>query len=874
MGEETPSPQLSRRVPGATREGPAPSVYRRLPDSLMARMQAAVEAARAAEAGGSDGDAGSSEDSNGSGGSSGSFRANGVVGASGVSAEGTAGGAAGVEDSAGSRGGDTAGSWGGPEQEFATEPLPNLQAALAEMDLARQYGSLPTESGIGPADGPAPDGPADQPSGLSEVTGQSWTAGTDQSALAGPWSQNPGGQAEVQPGMDFRDDRAAWWEHAARSGRPRLERAGRAGRSGKGGRAGNPARSDAGGTLDAGAGSGSASSASGTGQELDAPWGPARARRERSRWSNRTTRRERAADSREPAAGGEGADSANAAHPWTNLDPSWLADAALAPASGSDPAPAEATSGGAKAPSADRPSAPWSEISGESGQVISGWSEGAPPVLESPVVESPVLEPPVVESPVVESAVVEPSDLESSSAVRLEHADASSADATPVASPDASAVAERDASSSPPSVTMPPDQTAQDPATDLALAEPQVADPSQADSSAAQSPTRPPTVEVPAEEEQTAQTPAVEARTVQVPAVPAPTVQTPAIGAPTVQVPAVPRQTVQVPADPAPVAQIPVVQIPAVPAGQSADRRGPGESRRQRRSVMAGIAALAVLLIAGGTVALLLSSRNSVVSSSDNKGARNARVVQRARIADNTATWVAGQVSHHAVVSCDRLMCDALAQHGFPASRLLRVAARATHLPKSQIVVATPALEHQFGKRLDAKLAPVALAGFGKASELTSVRVIAPHGATAYLNALRVDRKLRQTVGTGLITSRQITATAVARKMMESGEVDSRLLIVITALAAERPIDILSIGPAGAGASPGVPARVAELAGITAGVNLTESEYVQAMVTLLRAQPPRYRPSSISTVHTSAGQKVLRIEFPAPSPLGLLNPTQ
>jgi mRNA-degrading endonuclease toxin of MazEF toxin-antitoxin module len=289
---------------------------------------------------------------------------------------------------------------------------------------------------------------------------------------------------------------------------------------------------------------------------------------------------------------------------------------------------------------------------------------------------------------------------------------------------------------------------------------------------------------------------------------------------------------------------------------------------------MAGITALAVVLIAGGTVALVLSSRNSAVSSSDSKGARNALVVQRARITDHAAAWVAGQVSRHAVVACDRVMCDALAQHGFPAGSLRTVAAKATQLPTSQIVVATPALEQQFGKQLDTKLAPVVLAGFGKTSELTSIRVITPHGAAAYLGALRVDLKLRQTVGTGLITSRQITATAIARKMMESGEVDSRLLIVITALAAQRPIDILSFGPADAGASPGVPVRTAELAETTAGVNLTEPEYVRAMEELLKVQPPRYRPASVSTVRTSAGQQVLKIEFPAPSPLGLLNPTQ
>jgi hypothetical protein len=289
---------------------------------------------------------------------------------------------------------------------------------------------------------------------------------------------------------------------------------------------------------------------------------------------------------------------------------------------------------------------------------------------------------------------------------------------------------------------------------------------------------------------------------------------------------------------------------------------------------MAGISALAVVVIAGGTVALVLSSRNSVVSSSDNRGAGNALVIQRARIVDQTATWVAGQVSHHTEVSCDRAMCDALAQHGFPAGGLHTVVPKAPRLPKSGIVVATPAVEREFGKQLDAKLAPVILARFGKASELTSIRVVASRGATAYLNALRVDAKLRQTVGTGLITSRQITASAAARKMMESGEVDSRLLIVITALAAQRPIDILTFGSPGPGASPGVPARVAELAETTAGVNLTESEYVRAMVTLLKAQPARYRPASIEAVRTSTGQKALRIEFLAPSPLGLLNPTQ
>lgn len=47
MAEDGPGPRLARRVPGAAREGPTPSARRVLPDALMARMQAAVDAAHA-----------------------------------------------------------------------------------------------------------------------------------------------------------------------------------------------------------------------------------------------------------------------------------------------------------------------------------------------------------------------------------------------------------------------------------------------------------------------------------------------------------------------------------------------------------------------------------------------------------------------------------------------------------------------------------------------------------------------------------------------------------------------------------------------------------------------------------------------------------
>src|SRR5580658_6453946 len=106
----------------------------------------------------------------------------------------------------------------------------------------------------------------------------------------------------------------------------------------------------------------------------------------------------------------------------------------------------------------------------------------------------------------------------------------------------------------------------------------------------------------------------------------------------------------------------------------------------------------------------------------------------------------------------------------------------------------TPALGHQLAARVAARYAPTVLASFGPASARVSVRVIAPKGPAAYKDALAADQKISKTVGTGLVTSSQITETPAAKAAMTGGRVDSRALIVITALASEHPIDILSFG--------------------------------------------------------------------------------
>ncbi len=65
----------------------------------------------------------------------------------------------------------------------------------------------------------------------------------------------------------------------------------------------------------------------------------------------------------------------------------------------------------------------------------------------------------------------------------------------------------------------------------------------------------------------------------------------------------------------------------------------------------------------------------------------------------------------------------------------------------SQVIVSTAAIRNLFGSRLDSVYAPTVLASFGSGKARIDVRVIAPHGAAAYLAALRADLQERKSVG-------------------------------------------------------------------------------------------------------------------------------
>jgi len=88
-------------------------------------------------------------------------------------------------------------------------------------------------------------------------------------------------------------------------------------------------------------------------------------------------------------------------------------------------------------------------------------------------------------------------------------------------------------------------------------------------------------------------------------------------------------------------------------------------------------------------------------------------------------------------------------------------------------------------------------------------------------------------------------------------------------LAHGYPVEIISFGTNQAGASRGVPLRSAEIAGAP-GPGSSPAASVQTLRSFINAQQPPYRPSAIVAVRTATRRTVLRVEYPAPSLLGLL----
>ena len=301
------------------------------------------------------------------------------------------------------------------------------------------------------------------------------------------------------------------------------------------------------------------------------------------------------------------------------------------------------------------------------------------------------------------------------------------------------------------------------------------------------------------------------------------------------------------------------------------ERRRARRASARRRVLIIGIAI--IVFAAGGLTFALAGGRSPAAKPGGGTPALSTGSVAAAAASRQAAaTWVAAQVSHSVIVSCDPVMCATLQQDGFPAGDLLPLTASATDPLGSAVVVSTTALRNQFGRRLPDVYAPVVLATFGRGEARVDVRVEAPDGGRSYLVAQRVDELARQQVGQQLLANKDLHVPAAAGQEIAAGNLDSRLLSTLAALTGQvHEVNVIAVGDSGPGASAGVPLRMVRISALVSpGHPGRNASYLKAVLAFLKAQQPPYR-ASVS-VRSQGGASIVQVQFAAPSPLGLLGP--
>ena len=301
-----------------------------------------------------------------------------------------------------------------------------------------------------------------------------------------------------------------------------------------------------------------------------------------------------------------------------------------------------------------------------------------------------------------------------------------------------------------------------------------------------------------------------------------------------------------------------------------------GRRLEQTRWRVLGGAVLAVLVFAAGAITVLLLQGSPATTgagtspgTATSPGSGTGPLAAAAAARQQAAAWISQQVASDEIVGCDPMMCAALQAAHIQANRILMLGASRADPLGSEVLVDTATLRSQFGPRLESVYAPVTLAVFGAGAARIEVRAAAPDGSATYLAQLSGDLAARRSAGREMLRNSHIMASPAARAQLLAGQVDDRLLVTLVTLADSHPVDIISFGTQAPGASPGIPLRSAEIVGaaVTGGPGTAS---VQALRAFLGAQQMPFRPSAMAAVQTASGRTALRIQYPAPSPLGLL----
>jgi hypothetical protein len=273
--------------------------------------------------------------------------------------------------------------------------------------------------------------------------------------------------------------------------------------------------------------------------------------------------------------------------------------------------------------------------------------------------------------------------------------------------------------------------------------------------------------------------------------------------------------------------------------------------------VVAAAAVVSVVQVSGTSTRTASASRPHAAPPAWARGAAGT-------VRTQAATWVASQLSSAETVGCDPLMCAALRARGVAASRLVPLGPGTAG---AGVVVASDASDASAGAASGAAGAgqqSVLLASFGSGANLVEVRTVPPGGSAAYQRAVAADLAARRSAGAQLLHSQRIGVAGPAAAQLQAAQVDSRLLIMLAMLASQHPWRVVAFG----GASPGVAVAQAPFRQVT--ITGPDAGDLAASLAMVRAQRAPYQPVRAAVVRLPGGQTALRIDFAAPSPLGLL----
>ena len=296
-------------------------------------------------------------------------------------------------------------------------------------------------------------------------------------------------------------------------------------------------------------------------------------------------------------------------------------------------------------------------------------------------------------------------------------------------------------------------------------------------------------------------------------------------------------------------------------SGPRSARHGSHRSRWRRRAPI--LLAACLLIATAGVLAFNLPRHGSRSEQLAGSQTQLAAVTEARKQA---VTWILGQVSQAAVVSCDPQLCGELVSAGFPSANVLSLGPGSNDPLGSALVVASGPIRAHFGSRLASVYAPAVIASFGSGTAKIDIRLVYPGGAVKYEADERTALPDRKTAGAQLLANSNIKASATARAQLLSGDVDPRLPQLLAIMAGRHPVYIADFAGQSPGGGPASLLRSVDLATVNGAAHMTSSAYLGWMQTFIDAQRAQYHPS-VGQVTLNTGQTVLRIGFGAPSPL-------